>query len=43
MAAKQIKGKINTHDIDYKAGRRINWSNDLKIGKKRRKDDARLS
>ena len=35
MAAKQIKGKDNTRDIDYTTGRRVNWSNDLKIGKKR--------
>ena len=40
MAIKQTKGKDNTRDIDYTPGRRVNWSNDLKIGKKRREADA---
>jgi hypothetical protein len=35
MPSKQIKGHVSTHDVEYKAGRRINWGNDLKIGKER--------
>ena len=42
MPSKQIKGHVSTHDVEYKAGRRINWNNDLKIGKERRAHTAGL-
>jgi len=33
MPSKQTKGRVSTHDLEYKPGRRINWGNDLRIGK----------
>lgn len=32
MPSKESKGKVASHDLEYKAGRRVNWKNDLKIG-----------
>lgn len=34
MPSKQTKGYNPSHDIEYKAGRRVNWKNDLAIGHK---------
>lgn len=34
MPSKQTKGHAPSHDIEYKAGRRINWKNDLAVGQK---------
>jgi hypothetical protein len=42
MPSKQVKGHVSSHDIDYKAGRRVNWKNDVKIGKERRSDSHGL-
>jgi len=33
MPSKETKGNVPSHDIEYKAGRKVNWKNDLKIGK----------
>lgn len=43
MPSKQVKGHVSSHDIDYKAGRRVNWKNDVKIGKERRSNSHGLS
>lgn len=34
MPSKQTKGHAPSHDIEYKAGRRVNWKNDLAVGQK---------
>lgn len=34
MPSKRIEGKAPSHDIEYKAGRKINWKNDLAVGHK---------
>lgn len=34
MPSKQSKGYNPSHDIEFKAGRRVNWKNDLAIGHK---------
>ncbi len=34
MPSKQTKGHAPGHDVEYKAGRRVNWKNDLAIGHK---------
>lgn len=34
MPSKQTKGYNPSHDIEFKAGRRVNWKNDLAIGHK---------
>jgi hypothetical protein len=43
MPNKSTKGHAPSHDIEYTAGRRINWKNDLAIGKKRRRYCQELS
>jgi len=34
MPSKKTEGKVSSHDIEYKAGRRVNWKNDLAVGHK---------
>lgn len=43
MPSKSTKGYNPSHDIEFKAGRRINWKNDLAIGKKRRTNLCEVS
>lgn len=33
MPSKQAKGHVPSHDVEYKAGRRVNWKNDLAVGR----------
>lgn len=34
MPSKQTKGHAPSYDVEYKAGRRVNWKNDLAVGQK---------
>ena len=43
MPSKQTKGYNPSHDIEFKAGRRINWKNDLAVGQKGEDIVQRLS
>jgi len=43
MPSNQKKGYAPSHDIEYKAGRRINWKNDLAIGHQGERIFQRLS
>jgi len=38
MPTKKTEGYQPSHDIEYTAGRRINWKNDLAVGRQRGKD-----
>lgn len=38
MPTKKTEGYQPSHDIEYKAGRRISWKNDLAVGKQRREN-----
>ncbi len=37
MPSKSTKGYNSSHDVEFKAGRRVNWKNDLAFGKQRRR------
>ena len=34
VPSERTKGKVASHDVEYKAKRKINWKNDLAIGHK---------